>query len=99
MAHPGGGSVPVTAPAYARAPAALWHRTSRRVVVRTSPAAEPLDLDGVAALVWDALSQPVTLDELADDLAAVFERPVADVRPEVERLVAGLVAAGAAAEA
>lgn len=82
--------------AYRRAPAALWHRTSRRVLVSPAAGAPLLELDGVAALVWEALAEPVAVDELAADLAAVFDQPLADVAPEVERMVAGLVAAGAA---
>ncbi|MGH9281749.1 MAG: PqqD family peptide modification chaperone, partial [Acidimicrobiales bacterium] len=61
----------MTAPTYTRSDGALWHRTSRRAVV-LSPGGDVLDLVGTAALVWDALAEPVTAEELAGDLAEVF---------------------------
>ncbi|HET7486628.1 MAG TPA: PqqD family protein [Acidimicrobiales bacterium] len=84
--------------AYRHTEGALWHTTSRRVLVNP-PEGATFDLDGVAGLVWEALDEPVTIDDLAADLAAVFDRPVEEVGPEVARVVAELVAAGAASPA
>ena len=80
---------------YARSEDALWHRTSRRTLVNPAGEASTFELDGIPALVWEALAEPVTLDELVDDLAAIFDQRRAVVRTEVERVLAGLEAAGA----
>lgn len=58
------------------------------------PDGDPFDLDGVAALVWDTLDEATSIDELADDLAAVFDQPLADVRSDTSKLLEGLVALG-----
>lgn len=58
------------------------------------PRGRTFELGGTADLVWQALSEPATLDELADDLAAVFDQPAEIVRDEVRQLLARLVTEG-----
>lgn len=77
-----------------RSPDVLWHRTSRRILV-SLPAGATVELHGVEALVWEALAQPGTVDELVDDLAAAFDRPAPVVRADVTPLLDELVRAGA----
>ena len=51
-----------------------------------------LDLRDIPALVWEALEDELSLDELVDDLAAVFDQPPDTIRGDVHALVARLVA-------
>lgn len=66
-----------------------------------SPAAgsEVIELTGIAALVWEVLGEPVAVDDLVDDVAAVFGQTAAAVHDDLERLLVGLVDAGAAVHA
>lgn len=84
------------APRYVRSESALWHRTSGRTLVSPGPGRDIIELTGVTALVWDVLGEPVSVPDLAADLAAVFDRDAGAVAPEVEGLLAELVAVGAA---
>lgn len=77
-----------------RSPDALWHRTSRRVLVNPARGGPTFELHGIHLLVWDALAEPVALDDLVADLVAVFDQPEADVRAQVGPLVDDLMAAG-----
>ncbi len=78
---------------YARSEAALWHSTSRRTLI--SPAgAETFELRGIAALVWEAIADPVTIDDLVADLAAVFDQPSDLVRETTWELLDFLVKTG-----
>ena len=49
-------------------------------------------LAGLPAVIWDGLNEPVKLDELVSDLAAVFDQPADVVREEVVGLLTQLVA-------
>lgn len=81
---------------FRRPPDALWHRTSRRTVVSPAPGADTVELRDIPALVWEGLDQPVSLDELVGDLAAVFDRTEDAIRDEVRELVTWMVTAGLA---
>lgn len=54
-----------------------------------------LELRDIPALVWEALDEgdELSLDELVEDLADVFDQPADAIRPDVEELVAGMVQA------
>jgi|GEM_PF-6218175 len=80
---------------YRRSPGALWQRTSRRAVVNSPSTGTTLELDGVAAVVWDGLAEPVAAGELAADLASVFDRPQALIEADLGALLAWLVEQGA----
>jgi len=49
--------------------------------------------------VWDALAEPVTLEELAADLAEVFVTDVATVTADLGPLIDGWRASGAVVDA
>ena len=53
-----------------------------------------LELRDIPAMVWEAFGDELSLDELVDDLAAVFGEPADAIRPEVDELVTGMVQAG-----
>lgn len=84
----------VTASRYQRPRHALWHRTSVRLVVSPDAEAATVDLRDIPALVWEALAEPLTLDELVEDLAAVFDRSGPAIRAEVEALLDDMAMAG-----
>lgn len=85
----------MTPSTYVRASDALWHRTSGRTLVNTSLQTEAFELRGIPALLWEALRDPVPLDELVHDFAAVFGQPTGSVRNELLDLIVDLVAIGA----
>lgn len=87
--------VALTTPRLRRPPDALWHRTSRRIVVSPGAGAATLDLRDIPALVWEALEDELSLDELVDDLAAVFDQPPDAIRGDVHALVDAMAQAGA----
>ncbi len=53
-----------------------------------------LELRHIPALVWEVLAEPASLDELVEDLAAVFDQPASAVREEVSELLASMLSAG-----
>ena len=82
-----------------RTSATLW-RTGPYGQVLLAPGDEqPQSLDDRAALVWAALAEPVTADELAEDLATVFAANPDAVAADLAPLLAGWVAGGAVVEA
>lgn len=74
---------------YERAPAVLWRRTLRGLIVRPLAGTTTL-VSGSANLVWDALSQPRTAEELSSLLAEVTGESAqviaADLQPLLETL-------------
>lgn len=86
----------MTALRFQRPPDALWHRTSRRTVVSATAGADTAELRDIPALVWEALGDPVTLDDLVADLAGVFDRAEAEIHDEVRDLLSWMVANGLA---
>lgn len=82
-------------PRFARAEGALWHRTSARTLLSPAAGRDTIELTGVAALVWDVLGDPVSVPDLAADLAAAFGRDAGGIEPEVEGLLTGLLELGA----
>lgn len=84
----------MTAPRYQRPRQSLWHRTSRRLLVNPDAKACTLELRDIPALVWEVLAEPASLDELVEDLAAVFDQPAPAVRHEVSELLASMLSVG-----
>ncbi|MGI8686877.1 MAG: PqqD family protein [Acidimicrobiales bacterium] len=84
----------MTTPRYRRPPDALWHRTSGRILVSPSDEAGVLELRDIPALVWEALDGELSLDQLVEDLAAVFDQSDEAIRADVGELVAAMVEAG-----
>lgn len=60
------------------------------------PHGQPMTLEGSACLVWLALADGGTLDEIAAAAAAMSEADVDHVKSDVVTMVAGLVDAGLA---
>ncbi len=60
----------------------------------TTPGAAPLILEASAAVIWEeiAAAGPIPTDELLDRLAALFDVAEDDIRGDVEKLIADLVA-------
>ena len=61
--------------------------------------AEPHALTGTAAVLWDALAEPVSPDDLVVDLAAAFGTDPATVAADIAPLLAAWRASGAVVEA
>lgn len=61
---------------FVRAPESLWRELAGVTLVRTVDDPEVVELWGSGVLLWAALVEPVTADELASDLAAVAGAPV-----------------------
>lgn len=53
-----------------------------------------LELRDIPALVWEALDGELSLDQLVEDLAAVFDQSDEAIRADVGELVAAMVEAG-----
>ncbi|MFM7061258.1 MAG: PqqD family protein [Actinomycetes bacterium] len=82
-----------------RAPAVLWRSGPFGRVILAPGDAEPRACSGTAAAVWDALAEPVTLEELAADLAEAFVTDVATVTADLGPLIDGWRASGAVVDA
>jgi hypothetical protein len=68
------------------------------VVLLAPGAREPLTLAGTGRVLWAALDRPLTLEELAGDLAAAFAADPAQVRADIRATLADLVRIGALEE-
>jgi len=62
--------------------------------VSPSDEAGVLELRDIPALVWEALDGELSLDQLVEDLAAVFDQSDEAIRADVGELVAAMVEAG-----
>jgi hypothetical protein len=82
-----------------RAPDALWRATPAGAVVLARHGGEPQALNPTAAAVWDLLTEPITVDGAARVLADAFDADLAEVRADVDALVARFAAAGLAVTA
>jgi hypothetical protein len=83
---------------YARAADVLERTSLDRLLLLPVAAAAPMLLDAPGRLVWEVLSEPTTLDELSEILAAATNTPVGTVRSDVAPLLAELRAQGALVE-
>ena len=83
---------------FARAPDALWREMAGVTLIRTVDLPEVVELRGTGLLLWAALVEPATADELGADLAAVLDAPVdvvaRDVRAALDELVRRRVVIG-----
>ena len=67
-------------------------------LVRTVDNPDVVELWGTGALLWTALFAPVTIDELASDLAALVDAPKDVVWRDVQSALAELVHRGVVAQ-
>jgi Coenzyme PQQ synthesis protein D (PqqD) len=69
----------------------LWRRSLDAVLVLPSGTAEPLTLAGTGPEVWELLAGPISMPELARELATAYNTDAAtveaDLTPVVERLL------------
>lgn len=79
-----------------RHPSTLFRRTTTGVVLLPSGAAEPVELAGSAALIWDLLEEPTTEEEAIEVLARACGEDGARIGPEITALLGQLEDIGAA---
>jgi hypothetical protein len=58
---------------WSRRPDVLWRRTARGVVVLGADADRPRAVNGPAASLWDALTEPIEERDAIDLVARVYE--------------------------
>lgn len=68
---------------YRRAAECFWRRAAGVVVVLTLDNELALRLEGPAAMLWEALDEPATLEELVDVLAGLYGSDPEVVRPVI----------------
>jgi len=76
---------------FVRARESLWRELAGVTLVRTVDDSEVVELWGTGTLLWTALAEPVTLDELALALAAVVDAPPDVVARDVRGALTDLV--------
>lgn len=69
---------------YRRSSAVLWRHSGGAVVLLSPAAAQPVALQGPGRELWDLLSQPHSLEEVAATLAKRFGMDALDVRSAIE---------------
>jgi hypothetical protein len=79
---------------FIRAPETLWRQLAGVTLVRTVADPDVVELWGTGVLLWAALVEPVTADELATDLAALVGAPLDVVAGDVRAALADLVGRG-----
>lgn len=82
-----------------RSSATLWRAGPFGQVLLAPGDDEPHALTGTAAVLWDALAEPVTPDDLAIDLAAAFGADADTVAADIAPLLAAWRSSGAVVEA
>ena len=78
---------------YRRHPGALW-RATRSFLVACVPPGDVVHIRGSAATVWSLLAEPVTVAEVARQVAALGRVDRARANCDVDALVEQLVALG-----
>lgn len=79
---------------YARSPEILWRRVADDVLVLSPGAEAPAALSVGAALVWEGLDEPASLNRLRAVLAPFVTEEAGDFGVGLESVVERLVAAG-----
>lgn len=78
-----------------RAPGALWRRLLDGVLVLAPDQDEPLHITAPGDVVWELLAEPITVDELIEELAELYGTPAGTVSADLEPLLATLRESGA----
>lgn len=78
-----------------RAPAVLWRRTLRGVLISVVGEEEPFLLTAPGDAMWAMIDRPMTRTELVDLLAASFDAPARTIAGDVEPVLQILVDRGA----
>ena len=79
---------------FVRAPEVLWRQLADAVLIRTVANPDVVELFGTGVLLWAALVEPVTVADLATELAAVVGAPLDVVAPDVRTALADLAGRG-----
>ena len=97
--EPNRGGVPgaYTGCRWVRAAGTLWRNAGDTVVLLPEGGHDQAHLvvSGSAALLWDLLADPVTLSELAAELAVIYEADTPRIEADLVPILEGLLAAGA----
>jgi len=79
---------------YRRVPHVLERNAGPDVLAMLPSDDEVNVISGPAAVAWDLLSEDVTLDELIEEIAALYDRLARDVAPSIEGCMRDLTARG-----
>jgi hypothetical protein len=79
---------------FVRTEESLWRQVADVTLVRTVNQPDVVELRGTGALLWVALVEPVTVAELAADLAEAIGAPLDIVSRDVQVALADLVHRG-----
>lgn len=79
---------------FIRAQDSLWRQFADVTLVRTVGNPEVVELWGTGALLWTVLIEPVSVNELASDLASVVDAPLDVVTRDVHNALTELVRRG-----
>ena len=80
-----------------RHPEALWLRSLRGVVILPPGADDATTVTSPGDLVWQLLDEPVTVEQLTDELAEALGAEAGTVHADLERLLEQLDTLGALA--
>lgn len=72
----------------------MWRRTARGVVLRPTHSDTVLLLEASARVLWEVLERELTLDEVVQALAEVYDTTATSVREDIEGALARLEDAG-----
>lgn len=75
---------------WTRSDRTLFRRVPDGVLVLRLPDGEPELITGPGGRLWDLLTEPLTLDQLTDDLAARYDHDRAAVERDLRRTLAEL---------
>lgn len=87
--------MPATDLVVARSPRALWRSGPFGVVVLGPGAATPVVLEGTGVVLWDELTEPHSVRELAATLGARYAVATDVVARDIGPVVDALIASGA----
>jgi hypothetical protein len=79
---------------FVRAPNLLWRQSAGVILARTVADAEIVEVSGTGLLLWLALLEPVSADDLTGELAAVLGVPDEVLARDVRTALADLVHRG-----
>lgn len=81
---------------FVRADDVLWRRLLDGVLVLAGAASEPVRIASPGDAVWYLLAQPVTVEEMVETIAELFDAPADAVAADVHRVLEVLIEHGAA---
>ena len=79
---------------FVRTPEALWRRVGDEIVIAGSGRDDFERLSPIAAVVWELLEEPITLESMVDRLAGPFDADAAVIEEDLGTMIARLVEMG-----